>query len=163
MYGRSVMPVIPEARHGVPDPRMQPASGEGRTSRAEYLLKLRLLLQDTGVPASSVWWILRRNGLNRFSWIDRPTGQAIRRYERSASGELVHLDIKKEGKIPPGGSWRVLGRDSTGAKRKRRPVGYNYLHAGSGAQPRRCFLTKRRGHATTPTSSLTPGTVRREH
>lgn len=34
-------------------------------------------------------------GLNRLSWIDRPTGQVIRRYERSSPGELVHLDIKK--------------------------------------------------------------------
>ena len=48
------------------------------------------------------WRVLRRNGLNRLSWIDRPTGQVIRRYERSSPGELVHLDIKKVEKIPPG-------------------------------------------------------------
>ena len=83
----------------------------------------------TGVPAATVWRILQRNGLNRLSWIDRPTGRVIRRYERSAPGELVHLDVKKVGQIPPGGGWRVHGRGSTQAKRsKRRPVGYTYIH-----------------------------------
>ena len=86
----------------------------------------------TGLPASTVWRILKRNGLNRLSWIDRPTGRVIHRYERSAPGELMHLDIKKVGKIPPGGGWRVHGRGSDRAKRanrsKRRPVGYTHLH-----------------------------------
>ena len=53
----------------------------------------------------------------------------IRRYERSSPGELVHLDVKKVGQIPPGGGWRVHGRGSAQTKRsKRRPVGYTYLH-----------------------------------
>ncbi len=83
----------------------------------------------TGVPASTVWRILKRNGLNRLSWIDRPTGRVIRRYERSAPGELVHLDIKKVGKIPPGGGWRIHGRGSQQAKRSSgRRVGYTFLH-----------------------------------
>ena len=81
--------------------------------------------------------VLRRNGLNRLSWIDRPTGRVIRRYERSAPGELVHLDVKKVGKIPPGGGWRIHGRGSTQAKRsKRRPVGYTYLHVAIDDHPR---------------------------
>jgi hypothetical protein len=33
----------------------------------------------------------------------------IRRYERSAPGELVHVDIKKLGNIPDGGAHRTLG------------------------------------------------------
>ena len=83
----------------------------------------------TGVPASTVWRVLKRNGLNRLSWIDRPTGRVIRRYERSAPGELVHLDIKKVGKIPPGGGWRIHGRGSQQAKRSSgRRVGYTHLH-----------------------------------
>ena len=81
-----------------------------------------------GVPASAVWRLLCRNGLNRLSWIDRPTGRVIRRYERGAPGELVHLDVKKVAKIPPGGGWRIHGRGSEQAKRsKRRRVGYTYL------------------------------------
>ena len=83
----------------------------------------------TGVLAATVWRILQRNGLNRLSWIDRPTGRVIRRYERSSPGELVQLDVKKVGQIPPGGGWRIHGRNSAQARRsKRRPVGYTYLH-----------------------------------
>jgi transposase InsO family protein len=78
----------------------------------------------TGVPASTVWRILHRNGLHRLAWMDRPTGRVIRRYERDHPGELVHLDIKKVGKIPSGGGWRVRGRGAT----KPRRVGYTYLH-----------------------------------
>ena len=83
----------------------------------------------TGVPAATVWRILQRNGLIRRSWIDRPAGRVIRRYERSSPGELAHLDVKKVGQIPPGGGWRIHGRNSAQARRsKRRPVGYTYLH-----------------------------------
>ena len=83
----------------------------------------------TGVPAATVRRILQRIGLNQLAWIDRPTGQVIRRCERSSPGEPVHLDVKKVGQIPPGGGWRVHGRGSTQAKRsKRRPVGYPYIH-----------------------------------
>ena len=78
----------------------------------------------TGIPASTVHKILVRHGLNRLSWIDRPTGRVIRRYERDHPGELIHLDIKKVGKIPPGGGWRVRGRGQV----KTRRVGYTYLH-----------------------------------
>ena len=112
-------------------PRRTPAKVEERicrlrrsTRRGSVYLSAR-----TGVPAATVWRILQRNGLNRLSWIDRPTGRVIRRYERSSPGELVHLDIKKVGQIPPGGGWRVHGRGSDAAKRsRRRPVGYTYLH-----------------------------------
>ena len=63
----------------------------------------------TGLPASTVWRILKRNELNRLSWIDRRTGRVIRRYERCAPGELVHLDIKKVGKIPLDGVFHTNG------------------------------------------------------
>ncbi|WP_344179431.1 helix-turn-helix domain-containing protein, partial [Streptomyces albidochromogenes] len=48
-----------------------------------------------GLPASTVHRILLRHGLNRLAWLDRPTGEPIRRYERDRPGELVHVDIKK--------------------------------------------------------------------
>ena len=88
------------------------------------------LAARTGVPASTVHNILVRCGLNRLSWIDRPTGRTIRRYERPEPGDLVHLDVKKVGKVPPGGGWRAHGRGharSRGTKRRPR-VGYSYLH-----------------------------------
>ncbi len=83
-----------------------------------------------GVPASTVHKILVRNGLNRLSWIDRPTGRVIRRYERPEPGDLVHLDVKKVGKVPPGGGWRAHGRGNAAARgtRRRPRVGYSYPH-----------------------------------
>lgn len=83
-----------------------------------------------GVPASTVRRILVRRGLNRLAWMDRPTGIVIRRYERARPGELVHMDVKKLGRIPPGGGHRLLGRQ-LGSKhhRRSRRLGYDYLHA----------------------------------
>ena len=85
-------------------PRRTPVKVEERICRLRRSTRRGpvYLSARTGVPASTVWRILKRNGLNRLSWIDRPTGRVIRRYERSAPGELVHLDVKKVGKIPPG-------------------------------------------------------------
>jgi transposase InsO family protein len=77
--------------------------------------------------------------------IDRATGLAVRktkpvRYEKQTPGELVHVDIKKLGRIPDGGGWRVHGRGSAQARRvgaasdraKRRGApasrGYVFLH-----------------------------------
>ncbi|MER7482825.1 leucine zipper domain-containing protein, partial [Streptomyces sp. NPDC126510] len=53
-----------------------------------------------GLPASTVHRVLVRHGLNRLAFLDRPTGQVIRRYERACPGELVHVDVKKLGRIP---------------------------------------------------------------
>src|SRR5918994_1518814 len=80
-----------------------------------------------GVPASTVHRVLVRQGLNRLAWMDRPTGQPIRRYERDRPGELVHVDVKKLGRIPDGGGWRIHGRDQR-PHRKRGP-GWDYVHA----------------------------------
>ncbi|MFB8760818.1 IS481 family transposase, partial [Streptomyces nigra] len=79
-----------------------------------------------GLPASTVHRILTRHGLNRLAHLDRPTGQVIRRYERDHPGELVHVDVKKLGRIPDGGGHKVLGRD-TG--RPIRGMGFDYVHS----------------------------------
>ena len=80
----------------------------------------------TGIPRSTVYKILCRVGLNRLDRIDRVSRRPIRRYERSRPGELVHLDVKKLGRIPNGGGHRALGRGS-GTPRTR-GGGYDYLH-----------------------------------
>jgi transposase InsO family protein len=49
------------------------------------------------------------------------------RYERARPGELIHVDIKKQGRIPPGGGWRVLGRAA--APNSHRGDGYDFIHA----------------------------------
>jgi transposase InsO family protein len=65
-----------------------------------------------GIPASTVHAILVREGLNRLDHLDRATGEPVRRYERDAPGDLVHVDVKKFALIPPGGGWRVHGRSA---------------------------------------------------
>ena len=63
-----------------------------------------------GVPASTVHRVLCRHGLNRLAWMDRPTGQVIRRIHTDRPGELVHVDVKKLGRIPPVAAGGCHGR-----------------------------------------------------
>jgi transposase InsO family protein len=87
-----------------------------------------------GLAPSTVHAVLRRHGMHRLGWLDRPTGQLVRRYERARPGELVHVDVKKLGVIRPGGGWRTHGRGSVQAIHNRqeanagRRVGYDYVH-----------------------------------
>ncbi len=64
----------------------------------------------TGVAASTVHKILVRNRLNRLNYVDRATGEPVRRYEHPYPGSLIHVDVKKLGNIPDGGGWRFVGR-----------------------------------------------------
>lgn len=83
-----------------------------------------------GIAPSTVHRVLVRLGLNRLSWLDRPTGQVIRRYERERPGELIHVDIKKLGRIPDGGGWKALGRTvGNHNNNKARRIGYGYIHS----------------------------------
>jgi transposase InsO family protein len=81
-----------------------------------------------GLAPSTVHRVLTRQGLNRLAWMDRPTGEVIRRYERTEPGELVHVDIKKLGRIPAGGGWRALGR-TRAPHNRRRDIGYAFIHS----------------------------------
>jgi len=92
---------------------------------------------ELGVPARTVSRILRRHDLPYLRDCDPLTGEVIRsskttavRYERDRPGELVHVDVKKIGKIPDGGGWKAHGRQmgSTAAKKKAR-IGYDYVHS----------------------------------
>ncbi|MFE9223024.1 IS481 family transposase, partial [Streptomyces lavendulae] len=80
-----------------------------------------------GLPASTVHRILTRHGLNRLSFMDRPTGTLIRRYEREKPGELIHVDVKKPGRIPDGGGHKALGRQAGRATRN--GMGFDYVHS----------------------------------
>jgi hypothetical protein len=83
------------------------------------------------VAASTVYAVLRRQQLNRLAAMDRPTGTPVRRYEHAHPGDMVHVDIKKLGKVPPGGGWRVHGRNTATrtAKAKRAKIGYSFVHS----------------------------------
>jgi transposase InsO family protein len=63
-----------------------------------------------GIHPSTVHRVLTRYGMAKLRWLDRPTGHVIRRIEVPQCGDLVHIDVKKLGKIPAGGGWRMLGR-----------------------------------------------------
>ena len=62
------------------------------------------------MPASTVHAVLVRCRINRLSHIDRATGEPIRRYEHDRPGDLIHVDVKKIGRVPDGGGWRYVGR-----------------------------------------------------
>lgn len=85
--------------------------------------------------ASTVGRVLRRHNVTPLAAIDPITGEAVRRrhsgirYERRAPGDLLHIDVKKLGRVPDGGGWRLLGRDATVAHRhKPARIGFDYLH-----------------------------------
>ncbi len=79
-----------------------------------------------GVHPSTVHRVLSRFGVARLSWLDRTTGRTVRRYEHTSPGELVHVDVKKLGRIPDGGGWRVHGRRHRPNRHRRQ--GYAFLH-----------------------------------
>lgn len=101
-----------------------------------------------GMNPATVHRILTRYHCLRLAWTDPATGAPLRsqrrtiiRYEHAAPGDLVHVDIKKLGRIPDGGGHKVLGRAAGGRnssahrdpsrprKQHGRPnLGYAYLH-----------------------------------
>ena len=109
-------------------PRQTPHTAERRIERLRRRLKLGPVRigHRLGLAPSTVYRVLRRLGLHRLAWLDRPTGRVIRRYERERPGDLVHVDIKKLGRIPTGGGWKAHGRGQAG---RRQRVGYAYIHS----------------------------------
>ena len=118
-------------------PHQTPARVEERIVRLRQRRKLgpARISSIVGIPASTVHRVLCRHGLNRIAWMDRPTGQVIRRIHTDRPGELVHVDVKKLGRIPPGGGWRVHGRGNV----KHHRVGYDFVHSAIDAHSRLAF------------------------
>jgi transposase InsO family protein len=91
----------------------------------------------TGVPARTVSRILARNNIPPLCWCDPVTGELIRasratanRYERERPGEMVHIDVKKLGRIPDGGGWRAKpGQSRANHTAGNTRVGFDYVHA----------------------------------
>jgi transposase InsO family protein len=121
-------------------PRRTPAEIEAGVlaCRAELRAGRDRIAQATGVPARTVSAILARHRIPPIAALDPLTGQVIRatratglRYERATPGDLVHVDVKKLGRIPDGGGWRALGRNQTTAhhKHKKQRIGFDYVHA----------------------------------
>src|SRR4051812_1136752 len=106
-------------------------------ARVEHRRGQDWLGAELGVPARTVSRILRRHRVPRLAVCDPMTGEVIRaskttavRYERARPGELIHMDVKKIGRIPDGGGWRAHGREmgKTSAQKKAR-IGFDYVHS----------------------------------
>ena len=120
-------------------PHRTPAHVEAAVVAARRDLRLGRdrIAERVGVPARTVSRILARHRMAPIWALDPVTGAVIRavkttsvRYERDRPGDLVHVDVKKLGRIPDGGGWRVHGRAVTnlGGSKNRR-LGFDYVHA----------------------------------
>lgn len=78
--------------------------------RREHKIGPVRLAVRAGIAPSTAHAILRHHGVPVLAACDRATGEPVRRYERQHPGELVHVDVKKLGRIPDGGGHQVLGR-----------------------------------------------------
>jgi len=97
-----------------------------------------VLAAELGLNPSTVGRILARHEVPHLSAIDPITGESVRssrrsanRYEHRTPGSLVHVDVKKLGRIPTGGGWRLHGRDaavSVANRHKKIRIGYDYVH-----------------------------------
>jgi len=126
-----------EGEKGLVDRSSRPQSSPSRLSAAAEaeILELRQsaklgphqLASRLGRPRSTCYKVLRRHGLHRLDWMDRPSGRVIRRYEWERPGQMVHVDVKKLGRIPPGGGHRMLGRDQR--PNRKRGLGYDFVHS----------------------------------
>jgi transposase InsO family protein len=75
---------------------------------------------ELGISPATVSRILRRLGLNRLSALE--PAEPVRRYERAHPGELIHIDIKKLGKIDG------IGHRITGDRRRGCGIGWEFVH-----------------------------------
>lgn len=106
-------------------------------ARVEHRRGQDWLGPELGIPARTVSRILRRHDVPRLAECDPLTGEVVRaskttavRYERDRPGDLVHMDVKKIGRIPDGGGWRAHGRQigKTSAQKKAR-IGFDFVHS----------------------------------
>jgi transposase InsO family protein len=131
-----------EGEAGLLDRSSSPHRCPQRTSpaREAQILALRAahrrgplwLAAQLGANPSTIGRVLRRHQVPLLRELDPVTGAhlrarraSIRRYERATPGELVHLDVKKLGRIPDGGGWRAHGRSEAV---RGRGIGYDFVH-----------------------------------
>jgi transposase InsO family protein len=132
-----------EGPAGLLDRSSRPHHSPTRTPAAveQAVLDLRRLRRqgqdwigpELGVPARTVSRILRRHQVPYLHECDPLTGEVIRatrhtylRYECERPGELVHVDVKKMGRIPIGGGHKAHGRSE---EVKGRGIGYDFIHS----------------------------------
>lgn len=107
-------------------PRLSPRRLTRQTERS--ILRLRTkrwtsvrISEHLGVPLSTTGAVLRRHGLGRLK--DLEPREPVIRYQWNQPGEMVHLDIKKLGRI------ECVGHRIHGDRRgPRKDAGWEYLH-----------------------------------
>lgn len=119
-------------------PHTSPSQTPARTERRIIGLRVNRrwgphrIAYHLHLSQSTVSKVLSRYKVPLLGHIDLNTGVRVRkpkpvRYEHENPGDLVHVDVKKLGRIPDGGGWRTLGRQQ--GKKNRSGVGYSYLHS----------------------------------
>jgi transposase InsO family protein len=117
--------------------RVHNTTAPERVEAIAALRRLRMtgpeIAETLEMATSTVSAVLKRIGLGKLS---RLGVEPIRRYERARPGELIHIDVKKLGRIGPhGAGHRIVGRkgrrditklDAAGVKRRR--VGWECVH-----------------------------------
>jgi transposase InsO family protein len=127
---------------GVLDRSSAPHSVPARTSEERIgaiaaLRRVRLTGQDIALALSmapsTVSGILARIGLGKLSRLE-PL-EPPNRYERARPGELIHIDIKKLGRIQGGAGKRITGKTQNPSPRRRDAegvdrcvIGWEYVH-----------------------------------
>jgi transposase InsO family protein len=131
-----------EGERGLFDRSSAPRRVANRTAadRVALIARLRRLrmtaaeiAETLSMPHSTVSAVLARNGLGRLGRIGL---EPAVRYERSRPGELVHIDVKRLGRIVGGAGKRVLGKGNSPYNpeytdldgRVRNTVGWEYVH-----------------------------------
>jgi transposase InsO family protein len=123
-----------EGELGLLDRSSAPATVANRTCQRRVgviaaLRRLRFtapeIAETLAMPLSTVSGILQRIGMGR---LGRLGLEPAERYERERPGELIHIDVKKLGRIARPGH-RVLGRQSAGGHHRRRyEQGWEFVH-----------------------------------
>ena len=132
-----------EGQAGLADRSSRPHSSPTRTSpkivaritraRIKHFAGPVALSGLLNLPASTIGAVLRREGMPPLCHLDRVTGEVLKgrrfsneRYEHREPGSMLHVDVKKLGKIPPGGGWRQHGRGT--ATPRGRNAGWDFVH-----------------------------------
>src|SRR5437764_11146015 len=109
---------------------------ERRVEAIAALRRLRFtgpeLAELLDMPLSTVSGVLQRIGMGKLGRLGLEPAQ---RYERARPGELIHIDVKKLGRIQGGAGKRVFGGSShytgsftDGSGKRRRAAGWDYVH-----------------------------------
>jgi transposase InsO family protein len=123
-----------EGVDGLRDRSSRPLSSDSQTPQAtcdavEALRRQRYtgkqIARELGISPATVSRILRGRGLNKLSALE--PAEPVRRYEREKAGELIHLDIKKLGRIGGSVGHRITGRQS-GVVNRHHGIGWEFVH-----------------------------------